>query len=83
MHFPGRSVPRVLVNGEVVRAEVLPRQRAHQDSPQGREGAAGNLSIHFAGSHIIRVSSVNTRVRDQCNIPGENTRDPRPAWRRS
>lgn len=79
MHFPGRSMPRVLVNGEVVRAEVLPRQRAHQDPPQGREGAAGNLSIHFASSHIIRVSSVNTRVRDRRNIPGENTCEPRPA----
>lgn len=80
MHFSGRSMPRVLMNGEVVRAEVLPRQRAHQDPPQGREGAAGNLSIHFASSHIIRVSSVSTRVRDRCNIPGENTSNPRPAW---
>lgn len=46
-------MPRVLVDGEIVRAEVLPRQRAHQDTPQGCEGAAGNLSIHVVGSHII------------------------------
>lgn len=56
VHLPGRSMPRVLVNGEVVGAEVLPRQRAHQDPPQGREGAAGNLSVHLAGSHIIESS---------------------------
>lgn len=83
VHFSGRSMPRVLVNGEVVRAEVLPRQRAHQDPPQGREGAAGNLSIHFAGSHIIHVFvvSVDKRARGRCNVPGGNASNPRPAWR--
>jgi len=73
-------MPRVFVKGEIMRAEVLPRQRTHQDPSQGREGAAGNFSIHFAGSHIIRVSiiSVDTRVRDRCNVPDENASN-RPA----
>lgn len=74
-------MPRVLVDGEIVWAEVLPRQRAHQDPPQGREGAAGNLSIHFAGSHIIRVFvvSVDKRTRGRCNVPDGNASNPRPA----
>jgi len=72
VHFSGRSMPRVLVNGEVVRTEIFPRQRAHQDPPQGREGAAGNLSIHFAGSHILRSSASvsTTRAHSPCNGPG-------------
>lgn len=79
VHLPGRSMPRVLVDGEVVRAEVLPRQRAHQDPPQGREGAAGNLSIHFAGSHIIECSRRRASLRR--NVPdGETSGDLRPAW---
>lgn len=77
VNLSGRSMPRVLVKGEVVRAEVLPRQWAHQDPPQGREGAAGNLSVHFAGSHIIGtlIPSTSTYV-----IQMETTSNPRPTW---
>lgn len=82
MHFSGRSMPRMLVNGKIVWAEVLPRQRAHQNPSQGRKGTAGNLSIHFAGSHIIRVFTigVDTRAYGRCNVPGGNASNPRPAW---
>lgn len=73
VHLSRRSMPRVLVNGEVVRTEVLPRQRAHQDPPQGREGAAGNISIHFAGSHILR-SSVSAHVLAACATSRMETR---------
>lgn len=79
VHLSGRSMPRVLVNGEVVRAEVLPRQWAHQDPPQGREGAAGNLSIHFAGSHIIGALMPLTSTH-MLVIQMETTSNPRPAW---
>lgn len=79
VHLSGRSMPRVLVNGEVVRAEVLPRQWAHQDPPQGREGAAGNLSIHFAGSHIIGALTPSTSTYVLV-IQMETTSNPRSAW---
>lgn len=45
-------MPPVLLNGQIVRAQVLPRQRAHQDPPESREGAARYLPVHVAGSHV-------------------------------
>jgi len=63
VHLSSRSVPRVLVHRQIVRAEVLPRQRAHQDPSESREGAAGDVPVHSAGSHVIGAFGIGVLER--------------------
>lgn len=62
VHLPVRPMPAILLHGKIVRAQVLPRQRAHEDPPESREGAARYLSVHVVGSHIIAASTLTWSI---------------------